>query len=270
MTKAVIISISSDIGTALAESYLDQGIDVVGTYRTSNKEIEALAQRGVKLVQMDLADAASVNQAGEKLNEMADNWDFLVVSPGLLEPIGAFDKVDFNAWNNSIQVNFTNQLRITHHLLESRNKSSKLGSLVLFFAGGGTNNATTNFSAYTVSKVALIKMCELLDAEIKDTRFSIVGPGWVKTKIHESVLNAENEAPEGHAATVERYKDDDFVPMSKVVNCCNWLFDQPREVISGRNFSVAWDAWGNESLTGELQKNQNMYKLRRSGNDWKP
>ena len=68
--------------------------------------------------------------------------DILVFATGTQKPIGLFSDCDFDEWANSIQVNFTNQLRIVKRLIPIRNKNNILGPCVLFFAGGGTNNAT--------------------------------------------------------------------------------------------------------------------------------
>jgi hypothetical protein len=56
-------------------------------------------------------------------------------------------------------------------------------------------------------------------------------------------------------------------PMSKVVECCNWVISQPKEIVGGRNFSVVYDNWGDPRLNIELLKDDNMYKLRRFKNE---
>ena len=117
-----------------------------------------------------------------------------MLCPGTQEPAGPFVTCNFDAWEESVRVNFTGQIRIIQELLPTRRVHPALEPLVLLFAGGGTNNATVNYSAYTISKIALIKMCELLDAEVPDTRFAILGPGWVKTKIHEATLRVGAQA----------------------------------------------------------------------------
>jgi NAD(P)-dependent dehydrogenase (short-subunit alcohol dehydrogenase family) len=119
-----------------------------------------------------------------------------------------------------------------------------------------------------VSKIALTKMTELLDAEIPDTRFVIVGPGWVKTKIHTETLNAGTRAGANYHTTLQRLAHDEFVDMQRVVACCNWVVDAPHAVVGGRNFSVEHDAWGQPALHEALKRDSNLYKLRRSGNDW--
>lgn len=264
---AIIISISSDIGLAMAQRWLDRGYRVFGTYRTQSPGVLSLMDRGVGLVQCDLGDGASVDGASRALAAACGSWDVLVVAPGSTEPIGPFADLPFDQWEQSIAVNFTSQLRITHGLLPSRSQLAEQGPCVLYFAGGGTNNATVNYSAYTISKIALIKMCELLDAEIPDSRFAIVGPGWVKTKIHAETLRAGSAAGSNLQRTQEKLDQGDFTPMERVLDCCDWVIAAPREVISGRNFSVVFDAWDDQDLAAALRADPNMYKLRRAGND---
>ena len=55
--------------------------------------------------------------------------------------------------------------------------------------------------------------------------------------------------------------------MEKVVEFCDWIMDAPREIVGGRNFSVAHDPWGEEELAAALRSDGDMYKLRRFGND---
>ena len=141
---------------------------------------------------------------------------------------------------------------------------------VIFFAGGGTNNATERYSAYTISKIASIKMCELLDFEFEDTKFSILGPGWVKTKIHNATLEDKVNAGKNYFKTRELISENGMNSMERVIDCCDWVINQPKNIVGGRNFSVVNDNWGSEDLTELLGKNQDLYKLRRLGNDLKP
>ena len=51
-------------------------------------------------------------------------------------------------------------------------------------------------------------MCELLDAEIHDTAFTILGPGWVNTKIHQSTLANKHKAGENYKKTCYIYAEE--------------------------------------------------------------
>ncbi len=269
LKTAVIISISSDIGTAMANRWVEEGWTVLGTYRSVSPALEALKAKGVETIQCDLADEHSVTQACEELQQKGKNWDVLMSCSGNQNPINSFENCNFKEWETSIEINLLRQLQIIHALLPSRNLQGSIEPCVLTFAGGGTNNATQNYSAYTISKIGLIKMMELLDAEISNTRFFIVGPGWVKTKIHEATLHAGKTAGDSYQQTIAKLEGNDCTPMKDVFDCCDWLVQTPRETVSGRNFSVVYDEWGNPELEDQLNKNFNMYKLRRSGNEWK-
>ncbi len=269
--KAIVVSATSGIGEELCKSWAKKGWQVYGTYRSHSSTVEVLEREyGIPLVPCDLASVSSIQNACNQLKEMCTEWDVLVLAAGTLDPIGPFETVDFDAWEESIRVNFTQQLRILHSLLPTRNKSS-LKSSVLFFAGGGTNNVAINYSSYAISKVALIKMCEFLDAEIPDIHFSIVGPGWVKTKIHESTLKAGRErAGINFDKTKDRLEGTDWVPMDRVIECCTWIVTTASHGVKGRNFSVAHDHFGSQELEKALEADPDMYKLRRNKNCWKP
>ena len=112
------------------------------------------------------------------------------------------------------------------------------------------------------------ELVELLAAEIPDVKFVIVGPGWVKTKIHNSILNARDRAGPNYERTLEKLRRDEFTPMEKVVECCNILINGSKDLLTGRNFSVVFDNWGSSELDVLLVKYPDMYKLRRFGNDF--
>lgn len=234
-----------------------------GTYRTYSQKVSDLMSHEMPLVPCDLAKRQSILDACSALRRLCPQWDVLALCPGLPDPISPFIRVDFDAWEESVMVNFVGQLRIIRELLPMRRLGSSMGPVVVLFAGGGPNKATVNYSAYAVSKVALIKICELLDAEIPDTRFVIVNPGWVKTKIHTSMLKTGKEAGTDYWRTVEKFENGQWVPMEKVLECCDWLMGAPRKLVSGRYFGVEFDRWGTEELKQRLAEDPDVGKLRR-------
>lgn len=266
--SAIIISASSDIGAAMSRRWLTRGWKIFGTYRTKSQAVDELEAQGVQLVHCDFLDTQSIHDACSNLRMLCPAWDILVMCPGTQDPVGAFIECSFDEWEESARINFMSQMRTIHELLPSRRINSIREPCILLFAGGGTNNAPVNYSAYVVSKIALIKMCELLDAEIPDMRFVIIGPGWVKTKIHESTLRAGVRAGANYQRTLLKLAGNECTPMDEVLDCCDWVVDAPRELVSGRNFSVVFDMWGTEQLAKRLTREPDMYKLRRYGNNW--
>jgi NAD(P)-dependent dehydrogenase (short-subunit alcohol dehydrogenase family) len=265
MPQAVIAGISSGIGAAIADHLLDDGWSVVGTSRRGLPQ--SLSARGASLVSCDFLDAGSIDVATAEITSGTPPWDALIVAPGTMNPIGRFPDVDIEEWSTSLDVNLVNQLRFVHRLLGHAHTSATKAPTCMFFAGGGTNSAPVAFSAYVLSKVALIKATELLDVEIPDVAFTIVGPGWVRTDIHQETLTANLAPPAVVEETRRRLVADDFVEMADVVATVGWLLEQPKRVVGGRNFSVAGDPFAEPGFAEFLAADPSLFKLRRWGND---
>ena len=266
MDRSIIISVSSDIGEAIANDWIDRGDRVVGTYRSKDKNYQDLQTKELDLVFLDMLDKQSIAQATTYIADRYDGWDKLVLCPASIEPIGKFDELDFDLFEESILLNFTAQMRVLHALLPSRNKIKT--PTVIFFAGGGTNNAPLHYLAYTIAKIATIKMTELLDAEFEDVKFVIYGPGWVKTKIHEATLKHPKESGANYEKTLEKLSGDTCTSYEDIIDAINWGVGCDKGVIGGRNISIVSDQWGSKKLEDALKNDANMYKLRRDKNDW--
>ena len=242
---------------------------MVGTYRTPVDSVKRMEQSGVHLVHCDLAVVSSIRDACAQLRIANSPWDVLMTCPAAREPIAPFLQTNFDEWEHSISVNFTQQMRIVHALLPVRRQGGTRLPIVILFAGGGTNDAPLNYSPEIIAKIAQIKMCELLSAEIPDTRFVIVGPGWVKTKTHKATLKVGEKAGTNYQRTIQKLNSDECTPMDRVIDFLDWTIEQPRELISGRNFSIVNDMWGTDLLKKKLLETPDMFKLRRFLNDWK-
>jgi NAD(P)-dependent dehydrogenase (short-subunit alcohol dehydrogenase family) len=186
--KAIVISATSDIATEMCVHWAKKGWTLSGTYLSQGANYKKLMGL-MKLFPCDLLNKDSIDETAQLIGKSIKGWELIIFAAGSLMPVGSFDQVDIDEWIASIHLNFIHQIRMLRNLLPYRDRQAG-EKTVLFFAGGGTNTAVVNYSAYTVSKIALIKMCELLDAEIPDVKFSIIGPGWVKTKIHHATIQA--------------------------------------------------------------------------------
>ncbi len=262
-----ILGASSDIGSALAQRYLRDGYKVVGTYRSPAAAPELMSQGDIRLFYCDAREPKSIRAAAAEYAALNQPWDIFISAIGTEEPIGNFFACDFDAWEQSVIVNSTAQLRALHAIYPWRKPHQVVHAV--FFAGGGTNSTFSNYSAYCVSKILLIKMCELLDDENSDLNVFILGPGWVRTKIHQQTLANPDRAGANYRRTLE------FVNSQKpgtsndeIYDCINWCAAQGRGVAGGRDFSVVHDPWRNNEagLARRLQNDPDKYKLRRFGN----
>jgi NAD(P)-dependent dehydrogenase (short-subunit alcohol dehydrogenase family) len=258
--------VSSDIGEQLALEYLRQGAVVTGTYRTK-LPASLRDHAGFAALHCDVSHREATEQIRDFCRRRGEPWDLFVSCVGQLAPVGPFFGSDFEDWADSMNTNSTAQLRALHAAYPFRRTGQVCH--VVFFAGGGTNNAFPSYSAYCIGKMALIKMCELLDDENPDLNVFIVGTGWVRTKIHRQTLAA------GERAGTNLQRTREFLDSAKegtthrdIAAFIHWGMNAGRSVAGGRNFSVVHDPWrgGGAQLVTALAGDGNKFKLRRCGN----
>lgn len=263
---AIVLGINADIGLNISKMLIQDDYFVIGTYRNKTPELDhSLINSKIVLFRCDLTIESEIMAFVEYVKSLGITWDLLFCSVGTSEPIGRFTDLEFNQWQKSIEVNFLGPLRAFHSLYKLRDASKV--SNVCFLAGGGTNNAFTNYSAYCVAKIGLIKMCELIDDEIKDINIFILGPGFVRTKTHLETIAAGRMAGDNYERVKKFVESDDpGTSFEEIYSCIKWASAAGRGIVGGRNISVVHDRWKDASLNDELLIDKNMYKLRRYKN----
>jgi len=260
---AIILSISSDIAYEIASDFLKQNYLVIGTYKTTSNKIKDLKKKGAILYKLNLTNNSQINKITKKILKLAKNWDYFVSATGTLFPISKILNVNTFDWEQSIMINSILQIRFLKKILNNSRKQRR----IIFFAGGGTNSAFDHYSSYTLSKIFLIKFTELLNHEEKNLIPTIIGPGWVKTKIHNETLKSKIKNFKNKEKTKKILSEKKTENFEKIIAFINWTLKQPKKVVGGRNFSIKNDNWGNKRLNKILLQDQNIYKLRRYKND---
>lgn len=194
---------------------------------------------------------------------LLQDWDCLISFIGSQAPIGAIHLCDPLDIIHGVNINFTYQYALLSECLRFRNLNSP--TKVLFFAGGGTNSAPVLYSTYISSKIALIKLTELIYAEYPDVHSTIIGPGWVKSKIHETTLSdlGQQHTPHSYLETKRRFEQNDFVPLDMVIDCLATIISEPSSKYAGRNISVQHDPWKSTNFLSSSTSSDSLFKLRR-------
>jgi len=268
MNNIIILGVNADIGMNICKLFQRDKFNIIGTFRKDFDGYDELKNLdGVQLIRCDITKPDDISRLTEFVRNQSFNWTTLFSSIGTSEPIGRFFDLNFNEWEQSISINMTSQLRAIHSLYPFRNPS-KTANIALL-AGGGTNNPFRCYSAYCVSKIGLIKMCELIDDEAEDINIFIVGPGFVKTKTHLETIKAGEKA-ENNLARVKAFLDntDDGTKFEDIYQCLLWGNSAGRKVVGGRNISLVHDKWGTKALENALVSDKDMYKLRRFRNNF--
>jgi NAD(P)-dependent dehydrogenase (short-subunit alcohol dehydrogenase family) len=262
--KVLFIGINSGISNGLCSYFMRDGWEVLGTFR-SKPGYDAKIQ----LMQLDIADDIDFNAKLDDLLNHVSNWDAMIMSAGSMMPIGKFFELQFEDVKNAIFLNLVGPMQILHKLWSKRNLKSRCN--VFFFSGSGTNGAFDNYLTYTLSKVAGIKLVELLSSEYQDTGFFSIGPGFVKTNIHQETIIAGVNAG-NNLSKVKTLLETDGTSIHKIYNVINWCINNSK-LASGRNFSVRDDfepfPGQDATLLKILASDHESFKLRRNLNNWR-
>ena len=258
--KAIILSISSDIGKALTKTLKQKGYEIYGTYNLNKPNIGLPPSN---LFQLDIKDFDSDKY--KSWLKTIGCWDLFISCIGTQEPIGKLINVDINRWTEAIAENSSYQIGALINAIKISSNEKKAD--VIFFAGGGTNSANPYYSSYTLGKISLIKAVELLDNELNNIKFSILGPVWVQTKIHSQTINAKDSAGDNFSKTLEMIQNPHrFNPMEKVIKDILKIISLPKDLVGGRNFSSVNDDLSIENLKKLKKIDKDFYKLRRNLN----
>ena len=258
MSQALIVGIDSELGGNIGNHLHNLGWAVFGT--TRRKEFVSNSR-----FYLDARDVESISAAIDSFLDVAQDWELLIIAIGTLNPIGKITEIDFSRWRDSFDINFLNQILLIKILLERTNTLPRMNRKVLTFAGSGTNSAPQNFSAYTLSKIALIKATELLAAENPDCTFLSLGTGWMNSPIHQQTLDAGmNAGGNAYVETKRRLENQEFGDPAQLLDFIDWYVRCQIGEISGRNVALQGDAWNDQDFVKTLIRTDDAFKLRRS------
>ncbi|MCB1192961.1 MAG: SDR family oxidoreductase [Leptospiraceae bacterium] len=258
--KVLIIGLSSDIGEKLGEYFIKDGHEVFGTCRSTINNNHFVEDNICKL------DLDSKNYDKEFLGFLEDKnekFSIIIFSIGNLEPIGDFYSLDFCKWEQSLYLNSIAQIRVLHVLRKFLIDSAN----VFFFHGGSPNGVLENYSAYSIGKILLAKMVEYLSVEDPNIIYTILGTGWVNTKIHLQTLKAVKESGKNYERTQEFLNQPEKgTDISEIYNCIQWIVKNGKDSVNGRNIAIVSDYINNpnrDNIFSLLDNDSNIYKLRR-------
>ena len=188
---ALITGAGRGIGRAIALAYAKEGAQLALAARTL-VELEETALQAERLgaatcvIPTDVTDKAQVDQMVERTLDRFSTLDILVNNAGIIGPIGGLAQNDVGEWTYTIQVNVIGVFlccRAALPVMVSQNR----GKIINMSGGVGRN-----MSAYSVSKIAVVNLTEMLSLELegKNIQVNAVAPGSIHTRMWEETRDA--------------------------------------------------------------------------------
>jgi short-subunit dehydrogenase len=197
----LITGASSGIGLAVPSAFAAKGFEVFGTSRNPHKT-EPIP--GVELVQLDVTDAASVNQAVSTVIQRAGRVDILVNNAGF-GVIGAAEESSVAQAQQLFDTNFFGLVRLTREVLPYL-RAQASGRIINISSVLGFLPAPYG-ALYAASKHAVEGYSESLDHETRQfgVRVSVVEPAYTNTSFDTNADDADSPI-DSYATTREHVR----------------------------------------------------------------
>ena len=244
------------IGASLATDLGANGNKVIICGRRAEK-LEAVTKQNENICgfKCDVSKEAEVVLFKRHVSERFLCIDVLINAAGLFGSIGRFDKTDSKQWRETIDVNLFGTYLITKHFLDLLLKSEV--KKIINMSGGGAFNSFPNYSAYAVSKAAVVRFTENIAEELAElgVQVNCVAPGFVATEIHKATIDADKDRVGNnfYEFTLNKLREG-AVPMDVVVNCVKFLISPHSNGLSGKTISASFDKWDSEEFRNSIDK----------------
>lgn len=246
---AVITGGGRGIGAAIAVRFARAGAQVVVASRT-HAELEDVARRCAELgarCEVRVADVSSREDAFGLVDSALERFgriDVLVNAAGVYGPIGTVAEVDLDHWVQALQVNLVGTLHTCHRVVPAMVRARR-GSIVNF-SGGGATAPISRFSAYGVSKAAVVRLTETMAQEVAEhgIRVNAIAPGAVDTRLQDAVLEAGERAGDLYdRVRALRESGSGGTPVEVPADLALFLASDRSLGLSGRLVSAPHDPW---------------------------
>jgi NAD(P)-dependent dehydrogenase (short-subunit alcohol dehydrogenase family) len=186
MPSIMITSANRGLGLEFVRQYAVDGWRIFAACRNPNgaHNLHELARaHRVTVLPMDVTDPASIRRAAAGLND--EPIDVLLNSAGIIgKPAQRIGNIDYESWEQVLNVNTTGPLRVTEAFIEHVARSErKLIVTITSGLGSIADNTSGGSIPYRTSKAAvnMAMRSAAIDLAPRAIACVLVNPGWVKT-----------------------------------------------------------------------------------------
>lgn len=257
----LITGASQGIGLEVSKKLLKKKINLILCSRNIKKIKSTFDNKLCKLISADLTRLRDINKIKNYILKNKIKLNGIISCHGLLgKPIDICDNKYQKEWTKIFNTNFLSNRILISKLLTLVKKNSY--SKIIFFSGGGVFTTWPKFSAYSVSKTALIKYMENLALEVSNKKIivSAIAPGFLNTNIHKKNYRILNKLNNNYKKElkINKKKKPDF---SNLLGLIDFLVSNKKMVISGKTISANYDNWKNKNFCEVLKKDKSYLMI---------
>jgi NAD(P)-dependent dehydrogenase (short-subunit alcohol dehydrogenase family) len=246
---AVVTGGGRGIGEAVALALAREGASLTVASRTPT-ELDQVVSRikglggEAQMVPTDVSDRDGVLQLVDAALTVYGQIDILVNAAGVYGPIGPAWEVSVDEWVRAMQVNLFGTFMCCHavlpHMIERQQGK------IVNFSGGGATSPLPRFTAYGVSKAAVVRLTETLAKEVSEYNIQInaIAPGAVDTRLQDGVLRAGGAAGD-LLDRIRKLREtgEGGVPRELPAELAVFLASDESDGLTGKLVAAPYDGW---------------------------
>lgn len=233
---AVVTGGCNGFGAAVSDRLVSSGARVAiwdADISSPEDRIRNLDQNAVELVQVDVSDQSSVNQAFKQTMDTFKKVDILVNSAGIAGPIHTVEKYPAEQWRKVLSINVDGTFHCCQAVVPGM-REQNYGRIINIASVAG-KEGNPNASAYSASKAAVIALTKSLGKELADYNIGVncVTPAAAKTRIFDQI---SQEHIDFMLSKIPRGR---FVTVDEVANMICWMASAENSFTTGAAFDLS-------------------------------
>ena len=244
---AIITGAGRGIGQSIALAFAREGARLALAARTQAEleetasQVESLGGKAL-IGPTDVTDQGQVERLVAATLDAFSAVDILVNNAGISGPLGPLQDNDVASWLNTINVNVAGTFLCCRAVIPAMIRQG--GGKIINLSGAGGTGAWANLTAYCTSKVAVVRLTEVLALELQDKGITVnaLGPGSVHTRMWENMTEqAEQVGADFIHELGLRVTSGGGAPIDDCAELALWLAGDASGNLSGRLISAVAD-----------------------------
>ena len=188
MSTIMIVGATRGIGLELTKQYANEGNQVIACARdTANASLlneVASGSENIKIEQLDIADAGSIESASSRIGE--ESIDSVIIVAGWVGGMPdnqTIDNIDIDEWHNTLNINTIGPLLVAKAFKSNLAASGNGNLMILSSQLAASTWPMGGMYIYSTTKAAVSKVGQILALDWAEDPIivSIMHPGWVQT-----------------------------------------------------------------------------------------
>lgn len=222
MKNILITGISSGLGEALAEAYLENGDTVYAIGKTISGKLDHYPH--FFFFPYDLSETFMIQST---LKEFLQDrtFDLVILNAGILGDIATLSQTDLMVAKEVMEVN----VWANKELIDTLHANAEVKQIIGISSGAAVNGSK-GWGAYSLSKAALNMLLKVYAKELPDIHFTALAPGVIRTPMVEHIIK---EVDDNKYPSAKRLKEGPIQTPKEAAKNLMAVFPQLLEYESG-------------------------------------